>query len=68
MLSPCQSRAPRRDVENSRVVPLACYQEKETLTRHNGGLLHNPQGLLQLLLFLNIFMKMKKEQSCANPS
>jgi len=67
MLSPATFSSEFRDVDSPLVVPLACAQWKPGVTRANTTLLHNPQGLLRLLPFL-YQNRLKKEQSCANPS
>jgi len=67
MLSPVSLLPEFRDVDRHLLVRDTCEQQKVGLTRGNATLLHNPQGLLQLLPFLNQ-NSLKKEQSCENQS
>ena len=67
MLSPVGLMPEFRDVDRHPLVRDRCEQQKVPLTRGNATLLHNPQGLLQLLPFLDQ-NTLKKEQSCANQS
>jgi hypothetical protein len=53
MLSPVPYVVRFRDVSTPALVRETCVQSIHPLSRANTTLLHNPQGLLQLLPFLN---------------
>jgi len=53
MFSPMTPDLRFRDVYTPGVVLAACAQVNHPVSRENATLLHNPQGLLQLLPFLN---------------